>query len=116
MGDHVELYEAQRRIARLKAQIGEMEDAYEAKDLTGYIDGLTDLIYFAFGGFIRMGIPPAQIGEIFDAVHSVNMQKVPGVKKGREGFDGVADAVKSEDVLPAEVQIAEVLKWLKSQK
>jgi len=42
-------------------------------DLVAQSDALIDLIYFALGTFVEMGVDPAPL---FDAVHQANMDKL----------------------------------------
>ena len=53
----------------LREEVGEFE---EAADIYGQADAMIDLIYFALGTLVEMGVKP---GEIFDVVHEANMAK-----------------------------------------
>lgn len=73
----------------LVEEIRELENAHEASDFIGVVDALADLIYFAYGIAVKMGLP---FDAIFDIVHKANMQKVLGqTKRGHK-----VDAKKPE--------------------
>lgn len=59
-----------KRIIWMEEEIHELTNAQTVVDQT---DALLDLMYFALGTFVEMGIKPAQL---FDIVHSANMTKV----------------------------------------
>ena len=50
----------------------EVEEFLEAGDLVGQVDAIVDLIYFALGALVEMGV---DAGPVFDIVHEANMQK-----------------------------------------
>jgi hypothetical protein len=77
----------------------ELEEFLEASlrgDVVGAADGLVDLIYFALGRLIEMGVPPIAV---FDEVQAANMQKVKGEWAKRPGSMGY-DAVKPPNWMP----------------
>ena len=74
----------------------ELDEFYEATTVEGQADALIDLIYFALGRLLEMGVPP---GPWFDRVHSANMQKHQGDLSKRPGWKG-HDAVKPEGWQP----------------
>lgn len=51
----------------------EVHEFINAKTLVDQTDALIDLMYFALGTFVEMGVQPA---EAFEIVHSCNMEKV----------------------------------------
>jgi len=59
----------------LREEVNEFEDAANAADEA---DALVDLIYFAYGRLLEMGIRP---GPAFQLVHDANMKKVGGTNK-----------------------------------
>jgi len=93
-------------IAALKEEIQEFE---ESTSLVDDADALIDLCYFAIGGLYRSGLEVSQIRRIFNVIHEANMSKKPGIKKGREGFDGVTDATKPDDWVAPEKKIETII-------
>lgn len=81
---------------QLREEISEFEYADEKDDLPGQVDAMLDLVYFALGVLYKMGLSPLEINTLFTAVHSANMAKSAGKKKGRE-VEGAIDAVKPVD-------------------
>lgn len=69
-----------RRGKWINDELNELVDAIEADDLPELADAYIDVIYFALGGLVELGIDG---GPLFDAVHAANMAKVklPGVAK-----------------------------------
>lgn len=61
---------AQKRYAWMLEEINEF---LEAKDLVEQADAMIDLIYFALGTLVEMGIKP---DKLFDIVHKANMSKL----------------------------------------
>ena len=53
----------------------EIEEFERAADIYGQADAMIDLIYFALGALVEMGVKP---GSIFDIVHEANMGKLWG--------------------------------------
>jgi predicted HAD superfamily Cof-like phosphohydrolase len=95
-------------IGTLQEEIDEFIQANEEKDFIGQIDALVDLIYFAAGGFTRMGVPSHVTEKIFTAVHDANMTKKKG-KKDRENGCHELDAVKPLDWVSPEERIMIIL-------
>jgi predicted HAD superfamily Cof-like phosphohydrolase len=51
----------------------EIDELGEAKDVYDQADAMIDLIYFALGTLVEMGVQPDQL---FDIVHEANMAKL----------------------------------------
>lgn len=51
----------------------EVDEFRRAADLTEQADAMIDIIYFAIGGLVEMGIKPDRL---FDIVHQANMSKL----------------------------------------
>lgn len=83
-------------IGALEEELGEFQEALENKDILEAADALMDLVYFALGRLIEMGIP-AQL--VFDEVQRANMAKERGTLSKRPGSQGY-DAIKPEGWLP----------------
>lgn len=62
-----------RKNARTSWMQEELDEYYAAQTIYDEADALIDLIYFALGTFVEMGIKPQQI---FDIVQKANMDKV----------------------------------------
>lgn len=77
----------------LGEEIQEFKDAWNEEDYVKQIDALIDLMYFAAGGLVRLGVPSEKSEEIFQIVHNCNMNKKKGVKEERD-ITGETDAVK----------------------
>jgi phosphoribosyl-ATP pyrophosphohydrolase len=83
-------------MAALKEELVEFEDACEAGDVVEAADALVDLVYFALGRLIEMGVPPLAV---MDGVQEANMVKRRGELSKRPGSLG-CDAVKPEGWTP----------------
>lgn len=70
-----------RKILRAKWMSEEILELTEADNLVDEIDALADLIYFAVGTFVEMGVNGS---EIFRLVHQANIRKVIYNVKNRE--------------------------------
>jgi predicted HAD superfamily Cof-like phosphohydrolase len=51
----------------------ELQEFIHANDLVEQVDAMIDLIYFALGTLVEMGVEP---DEVFDIVHKANMDKL----------------------------------------
>ena len=51
----------------------EIEEFIESADIYGQADAMIDLIYFALGTLVEMGVKPEKL---FDIVHEANMSKL----------------------------------------
>lgn len=76
-GDRVE-----KRVKWMREEIDEFVDA---KDLCEQVDAIIDLIYFALGTFVEMGVKP---DEYFQIVHDANMSKLGEDNKPIYNSDG----------------------------
>ena len=97
-------------VAQLKEEIAEYIEAHTKSDYIGAVDACIDSLYFTYGVLYKLGLNAKQVDEIFDIVHCANMRKRKGVKEGREGFGGAADATKPEGWESPEDAIARALK------
>jgi predicted HAD superfamily Cof-like phosphohydrolase len=95
-------------MTQLNEELEEFRDAYEGRDFIAQVDGLIDLVYFAYGGLYKMGVSPEQFRRVFAAVDSANKLKKKGVKKER-GNHGAADAFKPEGWQDPTVLIGRIL-------
>lgn len=79
-----------QRIVCLHEELDELCAAYEIDDMAGMADALIDLVYFAKGTAVMMGLPWEAL---WDDVHRANMSKVRG--QTARGF--AADLKKPRD-------------------
>lgn len=86
---HLSPEKARERVECLKEELQEYVDALEANDLGAQTDGLLDLIYFALGTLVMMGV---DTDAHWREVQRANMAKVRGV--GHRGH--AVDCVKPE--------------------
>lgn len=63
------------RVAALREELGELEQAYQEQDLPAISDALVDIVVFALGTAALHDLP---WGELFVEVMDANMRKVPG--------------------------------------
>lgn len=64
---------ANARVDWMREEIDEFIEATVNNDIYEQADAMTDLIYFALGTLVEMGVPPA---EVFKVVQEANMSKV----------------------------------------
>ena len=83
--DQPGLVERERALARADWMREEIDEFLEAKDVIGQADAMIDLIYFALGTMVEMGVMP---DELFDIVHQANMTKLWPDGKVHYGPDG----------------------------
>lgn len=62
-----------RADARAKWMREEVQEFLDARDVVEQADAMIDLIYFALGTMVEMGVRPQ---ELFDIVHRANMAKL----------------------------------------
>ena len=74
-----------RVVARMSWMTEELEELDRATDVVEQADALIDLIYFALGTFVELGVKP---GELFEVVHQANMSKLWPDGKPRYKVDG----------------------------
>lgn len=75
----------------MNEELREYDEAVAKGDVVGQVDALFDLIYVALGNIYLSGFTNGN--EHWRAIHYANMQKVPGLKPGRESSGGM-DAIK----------------------
>lgn len=83
-------------LTALKEEVQEFDTANQQNNVPEAADALIDLIYFAVGRLLEMGIP---IQSVFDDVQSANMQKIQGDLVKRPGGLGY-DAIKPSNWQP----------------
>jgi hypothetical protein len=81
------------RIDFLREELNETEKAYDTLDAEEIVDGLIDLCVVAIGTLDAFGV---DAHKAWDAVHTANMAKEPGVKPSRPNPLGLPDLIKPE--------------------
>ena len=79
------------RMRMLTEEYAETMNAYLEGNPEEVVDGLIDIIVIAIGTLDTAGVDAEQA---WDAVHSANMDKQPGVKPGRPNPLGLPDLIK----------------------
>lgn len=95
-------------VGALREEIDEYLDSVKDHDFIGQIDSMVDLIYFAIGGLVRMGLDEDAIHSIFSVVHEANSLKKAGVKAEREHTHNL-DATKPKGWVSPEEKISEII-------
>jgi len=85
VSDEPKMLSKDRAFVRGKWMQEELLEFYFAEDIVAQSDGLIDLIYFALGTLVEMGVPPQKI---FEIVHNANMSKLWEDGKPRYNKDG----------------------------
>lgn len=81
---HLTSRKLQERVECMREEIDEFEDAIILQDLAGQADALVDLVYFAKGTAVMLGLPWE---ELWDDVQRANVSKVRGVTKRGHAVD-----------------------------
>jgi len=79
---------AQRRCAWMREEI---EEFLEAQDVSDQADAMIDLIYFALGTMVEMGVKPQ---ELFEIVHRANMDKL--FPDGKPHYNACSKVIKPD--------------------
>jgi predicted HAD superfamily Cof-like phosphohydrolase len=84
--------EAHRAVGAIGEEITEFCEAVEAQDPLEQADALLDMVFFALGRLVEMGIPA---WAVMQEISRANNSKEPGALSKRPGWNG-RDAVKPE--------------------
>jgi predicted HAD superfamily Cof-like phosphohydrolase len=95
---HLTKRKLQERVECMQEELNEFKDACEKQDLAAQADALVDLVYFAKGTAVMLGLPWQ---DLWDDVHSANMEKVRGV--GPRGH--AVDCVKPAGWIPPQTAV-----------
>jgi predicted HAD superfamily Cof-like phosphohydrolase len=82
----------------------EIQEFLDSRNIYDQADAMIDLIYFALGTLVEMGIPPE---ELFDAVQEANMNKLWSDGKPRFREDG--KIIKPEGWRPPEPELKKII-------
>lgn len=94
------------RLARLRSELDEMDEAIAHNDYIGVADALIDLRYIALGTELTMGMPSL---EMFEVVHQANMTKEPVKSASASRFGSAYDIVKPVGWVPPEEDLKRIL-------
>lgn len=96
--------EKARRIAWMREELAELADAEAVEDQA---DAIVDLLYFAFGCLVEMGVPPSGV---WAAVHKANMAKLrpDGVRR-----TAIGKVMKPDDWTGPEDEIRRYIETLR---
>jgi len=78
-----------KRIVWMNEEINEFSQATKNQDIYEQVDALIDLIYFALGTLVEIGVTPA---EIFAIVQKANMNKL--FPDGKPHYNEVGKVIK----------------------
>ena len=93
------MLDAKRTEIRVGFMLEEIEEFLDAENIYEQADAMIDLIYFALGTLVEMGVKPQPV---FDIVHDANMSKQwkDGTVKTRETDGKVIKPPEWEDPFP----------------
>jgi len=86
------LLDADRVQKRYNWMLEEINEFKESPDIYNQADAMIDLIYFAVGTLVEMGVKP---NKLFDIVHSANMEKL--WPDGKPYYNGEGKTIKPEN-------------------
>jgi predicted HAD superfamily Cof-like phosphohydrolase len=76
----------ERANIRAKWMKEEIQEFLDAGNMADQVDALIDLMYFAFGTLVEMGVKPGILYSCWNVVHEANMKKFDaGVLKDDDG-------------------------------
>lgn len=75
---HLTQRKLRERLECMQEELNEFKDGIELQDLAAQADALIDLVYFAKGTAIMLGLPWE---DLWTDVQGANMDKIPGVGK-----------------------------------
>jgi hypothetical protein len=107
---------AKFRVTCLHEELQEFEDALKARDEVGMADALCDLIYFAYGTALFMGIPWMKFHGMFCMVQRANMNKVRCETADESKRHSAFDLRKPEGWVGPEESIAKILANVKEAR
>jgi len=100
--DRPQLLPESRVTKRYNWMLEELEEFRKAGSIHDQADAMVDLMYFALGTLVEMGVQP---GRLFDIVHSANMKKLWPDGKVHYAADG--KVIKHPSWTPPEPQLAQ---------
>lgn len=85
VADRPTMLEDRRGYVRTDWMVEEIQEFLLAQSITDQVDAMIDLIYFALGTLVEIGVPPETA---FEIVHKANMTKFDEEGKVRRRGDG----------------------------
>jgi len=104
VGKEPSMLDQKRAEARASWMREEIQEFLDSRNIYDQADAMIDLIYFALGTLVEMGIPPE---ELFDAVQEANMNKLWSDGKPRFREDG--KIIKPEGWRPPEPELKKII-------
>lgn len=95
-----------RANARLGWMNEELEEFRDSKNIYEQADAMIDLIYFALGTLVEMGIRPEKL---FEIVHEANMAKL--FPDGKPHFNSEGKTIKPATWVDPEQKIINEIEW-----
>jgi predicted HAD superfamily Cof-like phosphohydrolase len=108
IGESPMMLEADRVNKRGKWMQEELNEFFESVSLYEQADAMIDLIYFALGTLVEMGIPP---NDLFAIVHEANMGKL--WEDGTPHYNADGKTIKPETWVDPEPKFIEIIEKLK---
>lgn len=93
------------RLKALREEVTEFEEAAEDMDVVKMVDALIDLVYFAKGTALMMGVSPYLWSHCFGVVHRANMSKRRARNASESKRGSQLDVVKPENFVPPDTTI-----------
>jgi predicted HAD superfamily Cof-like phosphohydrolase len=97
----------ERKMARSSWMQEELDEYNDAKNMTEEADALIDLIYFAIGTFVEMGLDPSYI---FDIVQEANMSKL--FPDGKPHYNTQNKVIKPKEWISPNLKIRDYIESL----
>lgn len=94
---------AERAEARARWMNEEVTEFTDSDHLVDQVDAMLDLLYFALGTLVEMGVEPSAA---FEIVHNANMRKVGN---GNNAYRADGKTLKPQDWQGPEAEIASLL-------
>ena len=85
----LEKFAARRRADQMREELREFEDACADNDPAKAVDALLDLVYFAYGSAVAMGVSHRAMAQCWEAVHSSNMAKEFSIMRAADLKQGI---------------------------
>lgn len=84
---HLTQRKLKERVECLQEELNEFDEACQAQDLELQVDAMIDLMYFALGTLVMMGITPSSFKTLWKDVQRANMAKVRGITQRGHAVD-----------------------------
>lgn len=84
---HLTRRKLHERVECLQEELGEFNEACQEQNLEKQVDALIDIIYFALGTLVMLGIKPWLFKKLWNDVQRANMAKVRGTTQRGHAVD-----------------------------